>query len=78
MDVNNSPQQEWPDLLTSDQAVEYYKNAYNIETTRGTLAVKRSQGRGLPYKKIFGRIYYCRRDIDGLVSSTPFTETSRD
>ncbi len=66
----------WPELLTPNQAVEYYQKKHNVKTTTGTLAVKRCQGRGLPYKKIFGRVYYFRGDIDHSVDAARYIEVA--
>jgi hypothetical protein len=72
---NPPSNRNWPELLTPDQAVEYYVAAHNVRTTIGTLAVKRSQGRGICYRKLFGRVYYRRDDIDQSVNDAQRIET---
>ena len=65
----------FPTRLTPKQLVEYYKVVYNIDTTEGTLAVKRCEKRGLAYQKIHNRIYYLKNHIDNEVDAARFVQT---
>ena len=67
---------EYPDLLSPEERVRYQKDIWGVSTTTGTLAVLRTQGRGLRYARINGRIYYNRKDVDLHFQHAQYIETT--
>lgn len=66
---------EYHELLTPDERVKYQQEFWNVPTTKGTLAVHRSQGRGVRWTKINNRVYYRRKDIDWHFENAQYFET---
>lgn len=66
---------EYPELLTPDQRVRYQNEVWNVPTTKGTLAVHRSLGRGVRWAKINSRIYYRKTDVDWHIENAKYIET---
>ena len=75
MNMHEIRAQEYPDLMSPEERVEYQKDIYNGPTTEGSLAVERSQGRGVRYAKINGRVRYRKKDIDWHFQYIQYIET---
>lgn len=66
----------YPDYLSPLERIQYQKSVWGVSTTVGTLAVLRTQGRGIRYTRLNSRVFYKRQDVDQYFQDARFFETS--